>query len=65
MRANPTVTLYNSGSGTSGQWSADGTATSSGSARSQWIGTEGCAMDNTGNAFNNLSNIHASASAEL
>jgi hypothetical protein len=65
MRTNPTVTLYNPGSGTAGQWSADGTATSSSTARSQWIGTEGCAMDNTGNAFNNLSNIQASATAEL
>ena len=65
MRTNPTVTLYNTGSGTAGQWSADGTATSSSTARSQWIGTEGCAMDNTGNAFNNLSNIQASATAEL
>ena len=65
MRASPTVTLYNTGSGTAGQWSADGTSTSSANARSQWIGTEGCAMDNTGNAFNNISNIQASASAEL
>jgi hypothetical protein len=65
MRTNPTVTLYNTGSGTAGQWSADGTSTSSANARSQWIGTEGCAMDNTGNAFNNISNIQASATAEL
>jgi len=65
MRTNPTVTLYNTGSGTAGQWSADGTSTSSANARSQWIGTEGCAMDNTGNAFNNLSNIQASATAEI
>jgi hypothetical protein len=65
MRTEPTVTLYNTGSGTAGQWSADGTATSSANARSQWISTEGCAMDNTGTAFNNLSNIQAAASAEL
>jgi hypothetical protein len=65
MRTDPTVTLYNTGSGTAGQWSADGTATSSSTARSQWIGTEGCAMDNTGNAFNYTSNIQASATAEL
>jgi hypothetical protein len=65
MRTEPTVTLYNTGSGTAGQWSADGTATSSANARSQWISTEGCAMDNTGVAFNNLANIQAAASAEL
>jgi hypothetical protein len=65
MRTEPTVTLYNTGSGTAGQWSADGAATSSANARSQWISTEGCAMDNTGTAFNNLSNIQAAASAEL
>lgn len=65
MRTEPTVTLYNTGSGTAGQWSADGAATSSANARSQWISTEGCAMDNTGVAFNNLANIQAAASAEL
>jgi hypothetical protein len=65
MRTEPTVTLYNTGSGTAGQWSNDGTSTSSSNARSQWISTEGCAMDNTGNAFNYTSNIQASASAEL
>jgi len=65
MRTEPTVTLYNTGSGTAGQWSNDGTSTSSSNARSQWISTEECAMDNTGNAFNYTSNIQASASAEL
>jgi len=65
MRTEPTVTLYNTGSGTAGQWSNDGGATSSANARSQWISTEGCAMDNTGTAFNNVSNIQAAASAEL
>jgi hypothetical protein len=65
MRTEPTVTLYNTGSGTAGQWSQDGGATSSANARSQWISTEGCAMDNTGTAFNNVSNIQAAASAEL
>jgi hypothetical protein len=65
MRTEPTVTLYNTGSGTAGQWSADGASTSSANARSQWISTEGCAMDNTGTAFNNVSNIQAAASAEL
>ena len=65
MRTEPTVTLYNTGSGTAGQWSQDGAATSSANARSQWISTEGCAMDNTGTAFNNVSNIQAAASAEL
>jgi hypothetical protein len=65
MRTEPTVTLYNTGSGTAGQWSADGAATSSANARSQWISTEGCAMDNTGTAFNNVSNIQAAATAEL
>jgi hypothetical protein len=65
MRTEPTVTLYNTGSGTAGQWSQDGGATSSANARSQWISTEGCAMDNTGTAFNNTSNIQAAATAEL
>ena len=65
MRTEPTVTLYNPGSGTAGQWANDGGATSSTAARSQWISTEGCAMDNTGTAFNNASNIQAAASAEL
>ena len=65
MRTEPTVTLYNTGSGTAGQWSNDGGATSSANARSQWISTEGCAMDNTGTAFNNTSNIQAAATAEL
>jgi len=66
MRADPTVTLYNPGTGTTGQWTSGGGTTSS-NARVGSGGTGGIVIDNADTTLTGSSNwrIQAAASAEL
>jgi hypothetical protein len=68
MRAAPTITLYNIGSGTAGQWSnGAGGGVSAAARASHATGDSGAAIDNSGTtlAGANQAYIHAVASIEL
>lgn len=62
MRAVPTITLYNIGAGTSGQWS-DGGGTSGANARAIQTGTAGTGIDNTDTALAAASSFSIAATA--
>ena len=66
MRAAPSITLYNPGSGTAGQWDAGG-GVAGANARALFIGTSSAVIDNTDTtlAGGNGWRIQATASIEL
>ena len=66
MRSAPTITLYNPGSGTAGQWDAGG-GVAGANARSLFTGTSSTVIDNTDTTLTGTNGwrIQATASSEL